>query len=354
MLLQSATNTQAVLVRNPRWWGTPAVLEKVTVTVDPNPATWIGAMGGNSETVVQVTSFNLATIGAVTGLPNTQSTVRPALDFLEFDFNLRSMLMNHVALRQAVAHLIDRTTLLTEAFGTIDPGLVVNEDHLATPSQTQYLASPASSAYTTPDVTAADTLLRSLGYHLDPSGAYVDAAGRPLTLRMAVEKGDPWIESVASEVVAQLHGAGIAVQLDPVDGASGMNQAAQAGTYDLALVTRVGSPFPTVTEAWYSDAGGAAGSGRTEDWSRLADPQIDRLFLQASQALNPVTGGTFYAQIDSQLWDQMISLPLFEEPVLQANGVRMANVLYNPSEDGLLWNVDTWTTLKPGPANQKA
>jgi len=66
-----------------------------------------------------------------------------------------------------------------------------------------------------------------------------------------------------------------------------------------------------------------------------------------------VTGGTFYAQVDDQLWDQMISLPLFEEPVLQANGVRIANVQFNPSADGLLWNVDTWTTLKPGPSNQK-
>ncbi len=154
-------------------------------------------------------------------------------------------------------------------------------------------------------------------------------------------------------MVAQLHGAGIAVQLEPVEGPSGMSQAAEAGSYDMALVTRVSSPFQTVTEAWYSDSGGTAGTGRTENWSRLADPQIDQLFLQASQSLNPVTGGAFYAQVDDQLWDQMISLPLFEEPVLQANGVRIANVQFNPSADGLLWNVDTWTTLKPGPSNQK-
>jgi peptide/nickel transport system substrate-binding protein len=146
---------------------------------------------------------------------------------------------------------------------------------------------------------------------------------------------------------------GIAVQLDPVDGPAGMSQAAVAGTYDMALVTRVASPFQTVTEAWYSDSVGAAGTGRTDNWTRLADPQIDQLFAQASQSLNPVTGGTFYAQVDDQLWDQMVSLPLFEEPVLEANGVRIAYVQFNPSDDGLLWNVDTWTTLKPGSANQK-
>ena len=353
MILQSVSGGTAVLVRNPRWWGTTAVLKKVTVSVGASPSTWLGTMAFNSESVVQVTSFDLATIGAVTGLPNTQSTVRPSLDFLELDFNLRSAMTNRVTLRQAVAHLIDRNTLLAGTFGAIAPNQVVSNDHLATPSQTQYNASPTSGAYAAPDVASADAMLRSLGYHTDPSGTYVDAAGRSLTLRMAVEAGDPWIVGVAQAVVAQLHGAGIAVQLEPVEGPSGMSQAAEAGSYDMALVTRVSSPFQTVTEAWYSDSGGTAGTGRTENWSRLADPQIDQLFLQASKSLNPVTGGAFYAQVDDQLWDQMISLPLFEEPVLQANGVRIANVQFNPSADGLLWNVDTWTTLKPGPSNQK-
>jgi peptide/nickel transport system substrate-binding protein len=354
MLLQSATGNSAVLVRNPRWWGTPAVLKKLTVSVGASPSKWLGTMALNSEAVVEVTSYDLATIGAVTGLPNTQSTVRPSLNFLELDFNLRSMLMSRVALRQAVGHVIDRTTLLAGTFGAIGPNMMVSNDHLATPSQSQYTASPMSAGYAGPNLPSADALLRSLGYHPDSSGSYVDAAGRPLTLRMAVAAGDPWIEGVAMALVAQLHSVGIAVQLEPVDGASGMSQAAVAGTYDMALVTRVSSPFQTVTEAWYSDSGGTAGTGRTEDWSRLADPQIDQLFLQASQSLNPVTGGTYYGQVDNQLWNQMIALPLFEEPVLQANGVRIANVLFNPSMDGLLWNVDTWTTLKPGPPNQKS
>ena len=56
------------------------------------------------------------------------------------------------------------------------------------------------------------------------------------------------------------------------------------------------------------------------------------MFIQAAQALNPVAGGTIYGQIDDQLWDQMVALPLFQEPALVANGVQIANVQYNPSE----------------------
>ena len=38
-----------------------------------------------------------------------------------------------------------------------------------------------------------------------------------------------------------------------------------------------------------------------------------------------------------------MALPLFREPAFVANGVQLANVEYNPSIDGILWNVALWT-----------
>ncbi len=354
MLLQSVTSDRAVLVRNPRWWGTPAVLDRVVVSVSTGSSGWIGTMARTGTTAAQVTSFDLGTLDAVTGLPDTQSTVKPALDFLSLEFDMRSPSTGRLAVRQALAHLVDRQTLLTGMFGALDANLVVSEDHLATPSLSDYNASSAAGDYATADPVTADQLLRSAGYHADSSGRYVDQSGKALTLRMAVATGDPWIGRVAGDLVAQLHAAGIEVEVDAVDGAAGMTAAAAAGSYDMALVTRVASPYETVTWPWYSDSGGPIGSAGTEDWSRLADPQVDRLFEQASRALNPVTGGAIYAQIDDQLWDQMVALPLFEEPVLEADGVRIANVQYDASAVGLLWNLSQWTLLEAGPPNPKS
>ena len=64
-----------------------------------------------------------------------------------------------------------------------------------------------------------------------------------------------------------------------------------------------------------------------------------------------MTGGTVYDQIDDQLWDQMVALPLFGEPGLAANGVQVANAQYNPSVDGILWNVALWSRLAPAPTS---
>jgi len=168
---------------------------------------------------------------------------------------------------------------------------------------------------------------------------------------MAVETGDPWISSLAMLIVSQLHSAGISVVIVLVDGAEGMPSSASANSYDMALVKCVSSPFQSVTAAWFSDGLGVADSSGSQNWSKFDDAQVDQLFIEAAQSLNPVSGGSIYAQIDDQLWDQMIGLPLFEEPALVANGVQLANTQYNASVDGILWNVPLWTTLKPGPAS---
>jgi len=169
-------------------------------------------------------------------------------------------------------------------------------------------------------------------------------------MRMAVEEGDPWIDEAAAGIAAQLRATGIGVVLVPVTGSAGLAAAAASNAYDMALVTRVSGPHQSITQGWYSDGTGRWGTNDLQNWSRFDDPQVDRLFVQASQELNPVTGGAIYAQVDDQLWDQMVALPLFGEPGLAANGVQVANATYNPSVDGILWNVALWTRLKPAPA----
>jgi len=349
-LLQSATADRAVLVRNPKWWGTPAVLDRVTVQVARGQQAWTTALAQGNQTVTQPVSFDLAGLNAVSSLPNVQSVLRPSLDFYALEFNLTTGPTDRPATRQAVAHAIDRTTLLTRTFGAIDPFLTVDQDHLAAPMQPNYTPSSAAGEYLTPSPDITDSLLRSVGYHKDATGQYVDASGKPLVLRMAVEEGDPWVESVAAQITEQLRAAGITVVSIPVAGPSGLARQMVADTYDMALVTRTAGPYQTATVGWYSDTVGGTGTADQQDWSQFDDPNVDQLFNQASQDLNPVTGGAVYDQIDDQLWDQMVSLPLFGEPGLLANGVQITGMLYNPSEDGILWNVDQWNLLQPGPA----
>lgn len=351
LLLKSvAGGDTALLVRNPSWWGPKSVLASVVVSSTQTDTSWIAPLATTNGAVSVPGQFTLAALDSVSSLSNAQSSVHPSLNFLSLEFDVKSPVTSHVAARQAIAHAIDRSALLNRLFGTVDPTLEVNEDHLAVAWQTSYVPSTAAGEYSAPDLDATDSLLRSLGYTRAPDADYVDASAKPFVVRMAVEQGDPWIDEAATAIESQLRAAGIAVEPVPVEGRAGLTAAAAAGTYDLALVTRTSGPYQSATAGWYSDGQGKAGVDDQQNWSRFDDPQVDQLFLQAAKELNPVTGTAAYTQIDDQLWDQMVALPLFGEPGLAANGVQVANSAYNPSVDGILWNVALWTRLKPAPA----
>jgi peptide/nickel transport system substrate-binding protein len=351
-LLHSVAGGIAELVRNPKWWGTPGTLASVTVSAISASSGWVAALGSDNHMVAQPAGFNLATLNATSSLPNTQSAVKPSLSFLQVEFNTISPLTSQLAVRQAIAHAIDRTMLLAETYKTLAPDLNPDEDHLAVPFANTYSASSAASSYDKADPAAVDKLLASVvaaGYHRVPDGRYVDAAGNPLAVRMAVESGDPWITEVGAAIATQLKQAGITVTTFAVDGQAGLAAAAKANSYDMALVVRNAGPYLTAADGWYSEDQGPPGVSGSTDWSNFDDPAVDQLFAEASQELNPVVGDPIYAQIDDTLWDQMVALPLFQEPALLANGVQLAGIQYNSSIDGLLWNLPNWSTLIPKP-----
>ena len=199
-------------------------------------------------------------------------------------------------------------------------------------SQPQYAASTAAAPYSSSDVAASARLLAAAGYTRFASGPYEDVSGRPLQLKMAVETGDPWTAELATLIAAQLDAAGIEVVVVPVDGAKGMSDAARANSYDMALVSRTASTFLTSTLAWYSAQLGLPGTDGSEDWSNFMDPTVDQLFRQASVELNPVKGATYYGQIDDELWNEMVALPLFQEPAFLAHGVQIGDRAVQPVE----------------------
>ena len=273
----------------------------------------------------------------------------PSTRMLELDFAVQDPAVSSATVRQAVAHAVNREALVAAVFGPLTKDAVVSDDHLTVDSQPWYEASTAAVGYDTPDPGATEHLLVSAGFHKGPDGSYVDATGRPFVLRLAVESGDPWSGAVATQVVGQLHDAGIGTTATAVDGVAGLAAAAQAHAYDLALVAPVERPYLSPTQGWYTQGLGPAGRNGSADWSGFDDPQVDQLFAEAEAELNPVNAAPIYGQIDDQLWDQMVGLPIVEEPVLTAHGVQISGVSANSSINGLLWNVSTWKVLVPAP-----
>ena len=71
-----ATGTRGVWCATPSGGGHPPVLDRVTVNVAASSTAWTGPGPGSTRSAAQPTGFDLAALDAVTLLPNTQSAVR--------------------------------------------------------------------------------------------------------------------------------------------------------------------------------------------------------------------------------------------------------------------------------------
>ena len=80
----------------------------------------------------------------------------------------------------------------------------------------------------------------------------------------------------------------------------------------------------------------------------FSDGAVDALFAQASAELNPATEAGLYSQIDHDLWLDLPTLPLFQQPVALVLDARLINVSESPTWAGALWDAEAWSVSSPG------
>ena len=107
------------------------------------------------------------------------------------------------------------------------------------------------------------------------------------------------------------------------------------------------SPYMSQTISWYTNLLGPAGKNGSQNWTGYSSSQFDQLVQTASQQLNPNTAASYYGQADTQLWDEMVSLPLFAEPAALAWSRTIGGVTPTPRSDAILWYAQLWAVRAP-------
>jgi ABC-type transport system substrate-binding protein len=173
----------------------------------------------------------------------------------------------------------------------------------------------------------------------------------PLTLHLAVDQSDPWAASVAPMIRDDLVAAGLDTQLETMNTATDAGSALAAGYADMALLPVTFSPYLSQALAWYTTLLGPAGKNGSQDWTGYDNAQLEQRLEIASQQLNAATAAGLYAQADTQLWDQMVSLPLYAEPAALAWSRTIGGVMQTPLSDNLLWYAQFWAVRQAETTN---
>ena len=166
--------------------------------------------------------------------------------------------------------------------------------------------------------------------------------GVPFQIYMVVDAADPWAAAVAPTIHDELEDAGFDTIVTMASTATQAGEVLAAGWADLALMPQTFSPYPSQMLAWYTSNLGPPGKNGSENWTGFSDPQFDQLVLTASRQLSLNAAADDYQQADTELWDEMVALPLYPEPSALVWSRTIGGVTPTPLSNSVLWYAQQW------------
>jgi peptide/nickel transport system substrate-binding protein len=368
----ASTSGTVTLVQNPKWWGTPANAHSIIVHIASSTEQLAQWMASGYVQVAAPATVTPAFLSQATGLPGVQSEVDTSNTLLQLD--MASSLDSDLSpdMRYAIALLINRQDLVNQEVSWAVPGIAVADSHVYVQGQQNYKPAPTGAPTTTvpPPTSSTSTTVIGAGGSVnfpvtpvpDQAAAFITASGlnrdggtpyyhsafgAPFQLHMVYDSSDPWASEAAPVVRTELEAAGLETTLEPVDGAAKTGQVLADGFADLAVLPVTFSPYMSQTLAWYTMLLGPPGKNGSEDWTNYSNNQFDQTVQTASQQLNPDAAAGYYTQADTQLWDEMVSLPLYAEPAALAWSRTIGGVQAMPRSTSLLWYAQLWAVRQP-------
>jgi peptide/nickel transport system substrate-binding protein len=372
----SVVGSTITLVQNPRWWGTPANSKSITVHIASSTAQLAQWMTTGYVQVAEPSTVTQSFLTQMTSLPGAQSDVDTSDTLLQLD--MASSLDSDLSpdMRYAIALSINRQDLVDQEVSWAVPGIAVADSHIYVQGQQNYKPAstggptttvPPSTSTTsttvvgaggsvnfpvTPVPDQAATFIEDTGLTRDGGTQFYHSAfGTPFTLHMVYDASDPWAAEAAPVIRAELEAAGLDTTLEPVEGAGQTGQVLADGFADLALVPVTFTPYMSQTISWYTMSLGLPGKNGSQDWTNYSDSQFDQTVQTASEQLNPTTAAGYYAQADTRLWDEMVSLPIYAEPAALAWSQTIGGVTPTPRSTSLLWYGQFWSVRHPESTN---
>jgi len=339
-----------VEVPNPKYSGPKPHLSKIVFRFILDDSQDAPAISSGEVNIVNPVVPSVGYAESNKSIPNFTASVLPGLEFQHIDFNESNPYLAKLAVREAIALGTNRTQMIQRIvapiFSTVSPALAskaqVLNNRIYMPIQPPY--SNTSGANGTFDPTKAKQLLTSAGMAMGSDGYmhpnFGPLKGKDLSLSISTTSGVPVRQQIEELFQADMKAIGVKINIQNYDASTLFGTVGPKGEFDMIQFAWVGSPFESGNQPIYCSYTNTAVCG--ENWDHYADPKVDSLFNQALSDLNPTTDASLYNQIDGLLWQDMATLPLFENPVYYGYSTKYSNLVPNATNVGIPWNAQDW------------
>jgi len=259
------------LVPNPNYWGTKPNLSSVTFDFITDTAT----EQQDFKSGQVLAAYPQAQPGqeALKGTPGTYFDAVTGLSYEGLWYNVEKAPLTDQAVRQALGYAIDRTAIVNQLFGPIQPG--------AQPIQSWY--TPAfGAAYSTPfskyhlDLSKVSQIMTGAGWTKGANGIWTKN-GTTATLELKTTTGNKRRQLTAQILQTELQSAGFQLTVTPEKASVLFGQDLPAGNFQIGLYAQTPSDNdPGQCVIWCSKNVPSAANGNVgENFDRIADANLD-------------------------------------------------------------------------------
>jgi len=314
------------LTANDKWWATPPKSKTLVVRY----------LGGDQ----QVQALQNGEVDAMDPQPQVELvnqlkalgdrvkfSTHDQYTFEHLDYNFRGAFADK-NLREAFTKCVPRQQIVDNLIKPQNPEAKIIQSRYVYPFQesySQFENGVGGEKYNTVDIPGAKALLA--------------AAGKTgLTVRVGWRKDPAQLNKRRVDTLALIQASCNQAGFKVVDTGTPdfFEKALPDGNFDVAMFAWTGSPLVTGSSDIYITGGGS-------NFGKYKGPQVDQLTAQLNGEIDTTKQVDLMKKIDTQLWTDLVTIPLFAFPGILATVPEAEGVEYNATQQELMWNAQSWS-----------
>jgi peptide/nickel transport system substrate-binding protein len=315
---------------NSEWWGTPPASETIVVKFIADDQQTQALENGELNIMEPQPQVDLVKqLEALGDAVDVQSGDQ--YSFEHIDYNFKTVFADK-KVREAFAKCLPREQIVNNLVRPQNPNADILQSRFIFPFQPEYAdfeEGVGGQNYNEVDIAAAKALLEEAG-----------KVGTPVRVGWNKNPQAPnqrRVDTVAL-IKASCDQAGFDIQDAGV--ATFFDKELSAGQWDVALFAWIGSPTVSGDPPIYQTKAGGKGGQNNGQYS---NPEVDKLLDELVRELDKDKQTEIRKQVDTILWTDLATIPLFPFPGLLATDTKVKNVELNSTNADVTWNAFDWS-----------
>lgn len=325
---------QVTLTRNAAYWGKTPATDEIVIRYIEQDEQAQALQNGEVDIMSPQPSPDLKK--QLEGLQDVQLQVFDQYIYENITFNFDSgPFAQSRALRRAFMMCVPRERIVENLIRPITPEAEVRDTLVAHPLDPYYEQVVDASL---PEEFAG----RNAGQNIPSARRILRKAGAEGTTIRLGTLDNPRRTKQAQLIQDDCNQAGFDVRVEATADFFEDDGALYENRYDVAMFAWHGSPAISEWTSTYETVDACTAQHKGNNIGCYSSKRMNDLIDQALRTSDPDERATLVGKISAVLWDDAFGLPLFNHPGMAAWTSNVQNVVPNPADSDIVWNMPEW------------